>query len=55
MDWVLGFAKAGAVFGISAIYTAYAVAVILWLGGWGLFPALLPIFLMMAFAFASEG
>lgn len=54
MNWIQGFLKAGALFAVSGLYTVYAVGAIMWLGGWGLVPSLVPVFGLAAAAFANE-
>jgi hypothetical protein len=55
MDWTRGFITAGAVAAASVVYTAIVVAMINWLGGWGLALSLVPPFLMIAIIVAAEG
>lgn len=54
MDWAHGLLKAGALFAVSGAYAAYGIGAIMWLGGWGVVPALAPVFGLAVVSFASE-
>lgn len=55
MDWTRGLLTAGALALASVAYTAFVVAMIWWLGGYGLVISLIPPFGMIAVSVAAEG